>query len=36
MEEADRPIDLQFAREKVPDPVIEIHPVLADNVVVQR
>jgi hypothetical protein len=32
MEEADRPIEFQLGREKVADPFIEVHPVLACNV----
>jgi hypothetical protein len=35
MEEADCPIKFQFGREMMADPVIEVHPVLACNVVVQ-
>jgi hypothetical protein len=36
MEEANRPINLQFGRKKMTDPVIQIYPVLAGNIVVQR
>jgi hypothetical protein len=35
MEEADRPIEFQLGREKVADPFIEVHTVLACNVIVK-
>jgi len=33
MKEADRPIDFQPAREKVPDSAIQINPVLTDEII---